>query len=325
MNNKDKLHSKIINSGKKVLDLESKSLKVLSDGLSYSFSNAVITLMRRKGKIIICGIGKSGHIAKKVTSTLTSTGNAAIFLHPTEACHGDLGIIKKEDIIIIFSYSGKTKEIINLIKVLKKLKNKIISITQKGKNEISDKSNISINLPNVEEACPNKIAPTTSTSLMLGLGDALAVALMVEKNFSSEDFYTYHPGGNLGDKLKKIKSIMHIKNEIPIISQETLMTKAIIVMTKKGFGVVGITNKSNELIGIITDGDLRRNMKKLLELKAKDVMTKDPITIDENSFVLDALDKMNKLKITSIFCFSASQPKKITGIIHIHDCLRLNL
>ena len=159
---------------------------------------------------------------------------------------------------------------------------------------------------------------------MLGIGDALAITLMKEKKFSSEDFYAFHPGGDLGNKLKKVKSIMHIKSQIPLILEETLMTETIIVMSKKGFGVVGIINEKKELVGIITDGDLRRNMKNLLELKAKDVMTKDPITIDENSFVLDALKKMNSLKITSIFCFSMSEPKKTTGIIHIHDCLRLN-
>ena len=318
-------NQKIILSGKKVIELEAKALAKLSKELNNDFAEAVTAILECKGKIIISGIGKSGHIAKKITSTLTSTGNQAVFLHPTEALHGDLGLINSEDIIILLSYSGKTEEINNLINLCKKIKIKIISITQNNENLLSRKSDISINLPKIIEACPNRLAPTTSTTLMLAVGDALAVALMEEKKFSSESFYSFHPGGNLGNKLKKIKSIMHCEPKIPLIHEDELMSEAIIIMTQKGFGVVGIINQKKELIGIITDGDLRRNMTNLLNLKAKQVMTKNPVVLNENTLVIKALDKMEKLKITSIFCFSENKPLKPVGIIHIHDCLRLNL
>jgi len=318
-------NKKIILTGKKVIDLEAKALIKLSKELNEDFAEAVNAILECKGKIIVSGVGKSGHIAKKITSTLTSTGNQAIFLHPTEALHGDLGLVNSEDIIIFLSYSGKTDEINNLINFFKKFDLKIISITQNDINFLSKKSDISINLPKIIEACPNRLAPTTSTTLMLAIGDALAVALMEKKKFSSESFYSFHPGGNLGNKLKKIKSIMHCEPKIPLIHEDELMTEAIIIMTKKGFGVVGITNKKEELVGIITDGDLRRNMKNLLDLKAKQVMTKNPIVLNENTLVIEALNKMKKLKITSIFCFTEQKPQKPVGIIHIHDCLRLNL
>tara|TARA_B100000900_G_scaffold413142_1_gene436441 strand:- start:339 stop:1316 length:978 start_codon:yes stop_codon:yes gene_type:complete len=318
-------NKKIILSGKKVIDLEAKALATLSDELNNDFAEAVTAILECKGKVIVSGIGKSGHIAKKIVSTLISTGTQAVFLHPTEALHGDLGLINSEDIIIFLSYSGKTEEINNLNNFLKKFKNLVISITQNNENILSKKSDISINLPKIIEACPNGLAPTTSTTLMIAMGDALAIALMKEKKFSSESFSNFHPGGNLGNKLKKIKSIMHCKTKVPLTHEDVLMSEVIIIMTQKGFGVVGVINQKKELIGIITDGDLRRNMTNLLDLKAKQVMTKSPVVLNENTLVIEALKKMEKLKITSIFCFSERNPQKPVGIIHIHDCLKLNL
>ncbi len=318
-------NNSILETGRNVIDLEAKALTKLSAEFPINFPEAISLLFNCEGHIIISGVGKSGHIGKKISSTLSSTGSPSIFLHPAEASHGDLGLIKQSDILLIISHSGETVELANILSYAQKLSIKIVSVTAEPKSTLAKKANLVLNLPHVPEACPNGLAPTTSTTLVLALGDAIAVSLMKKRNFSQKDFSMFHPGGKLGAKLRKVKSIMHLNENLPLINHNTVMTEVLLIMTNKGFGVAGIINTSGELIGIITDGDLRRNMKNLLSLKAHQVMTDNPISIDEDTLASEALALMHSLKITSLFCYNVRSPRFPSGIVHVHDCLRVNL
>ena len=313
----------ILNSGKRVLRLESKAISILANELSSSFSNSVELLYKRKGKIVLSGIGKSGQIGQKIAATFSSTGSPAQFIHPAEASHGDLGTISKEDIAIILSNSGETAELYNMISFCKKNKVPIIGISASSQSTLSENSTISLTIPNVGEACPNGLAPTTSTTLMLSLGDALCVSLMEKKGFSKNAFLEFHPGGKLGALLKPVSAIMHVKNSLPLIKESSKMPEALLEMTKKGFGITGVVSDDGSLTGVISDGDLRRNMDGLLNKAVVSVMTKSPIILEASVNVSDALNLMNRSKITSIFISTSKQSKIPTGIVHVHDCLRL--
>jgi len=311
-----------INIGKKVISAEIKALDLLKKSISKDFSNAIDVLYKTKGKIIISGLGKSGHIAAKISSTFSSIGSSSVFLHPTEANHGDLGMIKKGDSTILISNSGETSELTNIILHCKKSKIPIISITSEKHSSLAKNANIVLVTPRNVEACPLELAPTSSTTCALVLGDALAITLLTKRGFTKSDFHALHPGGKLGQTLLSVREIMKTNKSLPVIKVGDIVGNAILEMSSKGFGCVGIISTDNKkLFGIITDGDLRRHMTKgLLEKKVEQIMTVNPLTLKPETLVSEALNLMNEKSITNIF---VTQKNKPVGIIHIHEILRL--
>ena len=306
-------------TGKSVIDAEIKSLMLMKKKMSGSFDKAINLLYQTKGKIVVSGIGKSGHIASKISSTLSSIGSPSFYLHPSEANHGDLGMITKGDTVILISNSGETQELSTIILHCKKLKVPIVSITSKLKSTLARKSEVVLLIPSGVEACPLELAPTSSTTCTLVLGDAIAVTLLKRRNFTSKDFLELHPGGKLGKMLQKVCDIMKIKEEIPLVHQDQKMSEAILVMTSKGQGCVGVTSKKGILKGIITDGDLRRNMSNdLLSKMVTDIMTVKPKTLKPETLVTEAIKLMNSQSITNYFITKNKYP---VGIIHLHDIL----
>ena len=313
----------IIKIAKKVINIEINGLRILSKKIDKNFVKAVNILKKTNGKIIVTGVGKSGIIAKKVASTLSSTGSSAQFIHSTEASHGDLGMVDKKDVVLAFTFSGKTIELNDIFVYSKEKKIPLIIITGKSNSKLENISTTCIEISNLKEACPFNLAPTTSTTAMLALGDAIAISIMKSKKFTKKNFYSFHPGGQLGKKLLLVKNIMHSGKKLPLIKENTLMSTALIEMTKKRFGCLGVISKSNKLIGIITDGDLRRHMgNSILNKKTSYIMTKSPKTVDQNIFAFEALDIMKKNKITQVFVTKNNKP---IGILHIHDCIELEL
>ena len=311
-----------IKTGRQVIDIEIKALNLLKNLISKDFVKVVNLLLKNKGKIIVSGIGKSGHIASKIASTLSSVGSPSFYIHPSEANHGDLGMLEKKDVVILISNSGETSELINLILYCKKLGVPIISITSELNSTLSRESNLNLLIPKNIEACPLELAPTSSTTCTLALGDALAVTLLKKKRFTESDFRELHPGGKLGQMLSEVKDVMKINLDIPLIVESKKMSYAILEMTSKGEGCVGVVSKKNELIGIITDGDIRRNMNpKLLDKSVKEIMTRKPKTLSPNTLISKALKIMNEESITNIFI---TKQKKPIGIIHMHDILKKN-
>ena len=309
---------------KNIIKEEAKALLSLSKSLDANYNKVLSFLSKVNGNIILSGVGKSGHIARKIASTLTSTGSPSYFIHPTEASHGDLGSIRKKDIICLLSRSGKSEELLDLLNFANKNNIKSILISSNKQSKLAQISSYNLIIPNIKEVGKNNIAPTTSTTMMLALGDAIALSISEYKNFSKEMFGDFHPGGNIGAKFIKVKDIMHSKSYIPLTSENTNMKDVIVKITKKNFGCIGVLDLSKSLVGIITDGDLRRHMKdNMLQKKAKDVMSRNPKIITENTFVSDALEIINNYKITSLFIIKDLNNKKPTGIIHLHDCLRV--
>lgn len=312
---------------KRVLLLESDALAGLANCLNSSFSDAVSLILRVSGRIAVTGIGKSGHVARKIAATLSSTGAPALYIHPAEASHGDLGMITSQDILIALSNSGETAELSDILQDAKRRTIAVIAITSNGESSLAKTADVALVLPEFQEACPLQLAPTTSTTLMMALGDALAMTLLKRRNFSSTDFKALHPGGRLGQKLKHVSDLMHDHAELPLVYEETLMSEAVVTMTTKKFGCVGVIEESsNKLVGVITDGDLRRHMSSnFLEYKAAQIMTRNPVTIRDTALVEEAVGLMNKKNITSLFVFSDAFNMKPIGIIHIHDCLRAGI
>ena len=314
--------SKIINRAKKTLSTEIREIQNLSKIFNNTFYNAVILLSKVKGRVIVTGIGKSAHIGNKISATLSSTGTPSYFIHATEASHGDLGGIKKNDCILAISNSGETSELNNIINYSKRFDIPLISISSNSKGLLNKNATIGIVYNKPIEACPLNLAPTSSTTISLVIGDCIAMSLLELKGFKSSQFKKFHPGGNLGKDLKKISEIMHIGKSLPLAKEKDKMTKTLITMTKKSFGCIGVINNSKKLVGIITDGDLRKNMNsKLFNLTASELMTKNPATGDANMLVGEALNIMNKKKITNLFICEKNKP---IGIIHVHDLLRLS-
>ena len=312
----------IINRAKKTLSTEIKELKNLSVIFNNNFYNSVILLSKVKGRVIVTGIGKSAHIGNKISATLTSTGTPSYFIHATEASHGDLGGIKKNDCILAISNSGETSELNNIIDYTKRFDIPLISISSNKKSLLYQNSTIGIVYKKPIEACPLNLAPTSSTTISLVIGDCLAMSLLELKGFKSSQFKNIHPGGNLGKDLKQIEEIMHVGSSLPLANENEKMNRTLLTMTRKSFGCIGVLNKNKNLIGIITDGDLRRNMNdKLFKLKAKELMTKNPTTGNKNMLVGEALSIMNSKKITNLFICEKNKP---IGIIHMHDLLRLS-
>jgi len=312
----------ILLEARKVLDIELKSIKSITSCLNQEFYKVINQLLHTKGRVIVTGIGKSGHIANKISATLSSTGTPSHFIHATEASHGDLGGITKNDTILALSNSGQTYELNDIINYSKRFNIPLLSITSNKNSILYKKSNYGIVFKKPLEACPNNLAPTSSTTLMLVIGDAIAVTLIKIKGFKKSQFSNFHPGGNLGKDLVRVIDLMHTKNSLPLVNVKEKMSNVLIKMTQKSFGCIGVINASKKLIGIITDGDLRRSMcKEIINKKAGDVMTKKPTTIDINTLVGEAINIMNTNKITSLFICKNKIP---LGIVHIHDLLRLS-
>ena len=294
----------------------------LSSTLGEKLMDTIDLIEKIDGNVVLSGIGKSGMIANKIAATLTSTGTSSFFLHGTEASHGDLGLLKENDILFLISNSGETIELRNIVLFAKKNNIKIISITANKDSHISQQSDISIVLPNFVEACPHDLAPTTSTTMQLALGDIIAITLMTERGITQSDFKSLHPSGKIGAKLSSIEDVMHTEDEIPLANQNIQINDALLIMTQKRFGCVGLTDSSGNLIGIITDGDLRRYLSgNILEKTAKSIMTRDPITISGDLLVSDAIAIMNDKKITCLFIVDGKIP---IGIVHLHDLLHIS-
>lgn len=310
-----------LKSARKTLATERKGLKALEDSLGEEFCKAVEILANVSGRVIVSGMGKSGHVGRKIAATMASTGTPAQFVHPAEASHGDLGMITQQDVILGLSWSGETSELANMLSYAARFDIPLIAITSNADSLLGRTANVCLALPSAEEACPNGLAPTTSTTMQLALGDALAVALLQKKNFTASDFKNFHPGGKLGANLVMVKEIMHKGDDLPLMSEDSLMSDALVEMTKKGFGCLGITNKKGELTGIITDGDLRRHMSPdLLNMTTGAIMTHGPHSISSATLAAEALKIMNK---SSIQCLFICEKNKPTGLIRILDLLRI--
>lgn len=313
------INQKYINIAKDTIKTEIKGLDALLNYFGEDFCTAIDLILNCKGRVIFSGMGKSGHIANKIAATLASTGTSSFFIHPSEASHGDLGMITKDDVVILLSNSGETKELTDIIYYCQNNKIDLICIVRRSGSDLVDISNVSLILPNIEEA--NEVnAPTTSTTMMIALGDAIAVTLMKIKNFSKEQYGNFHPGGKLGSNLTKISKIMRTGKEIPIVNLDTKIPDILLEMTSKHLGCSAVIDHNKKLTGIITDGDLRRHLtddKKFMDLTAKDIMTKDPYNANEDELVITIKDFFHEKKITSIFI--TDKEKNIKGILHIHD------
>ena len=314
-------NKKIISSANRTLARELNSIKNLKSTFNLNFCKAVNLIYNTKGKIVITGVGKSAHVGNKISATLTSTGTPSYFVHATEASHGDLGSIKKDDCVIAISNSGETSELNNIIQFTKRFNIKLISITSNSKSILNKNATIGILFKKPIEACPLNLAPTSSTSMSMIIGDCIAISLLELRGFKSTQFKSLHPGGNLGKDLKNLSDVMHLGKELPLAKVDEKMSKALLTMTKKSFGCIGVINNKKQLVGIITDGDLRRKLNsKFFDRKASDIMTKNPTLTDRNMLVGEAINLMNTRKITSLFICEKKVP---IGIVHIHDLLRL--
>ncbi len=313
--------------GKNVLNIEAKAVKTLASNLDENFSNAVDLIFRNKSRVIVTGMGKSGLIGRKIAATLNSCGTPAIFIHPAEAGHGDLGMILQEDVLLAISYSGETREIVDLLDFIHRIGVALISITGNKNSRLAKHSDIVLEAKVEKEAGPNGLIPSASSTTALALGDAIAIALMKKKGFGEKDFVFYHPKGEAGKKLLKIKSLMHRGGRIPVVSLHAPMKDVLEEMSKKKLGMTCVINEEKTLVGIITDGDLRRKIKKygnqFLHKKASDCMTPDPITIDKDDLATKALNLMEENKITSLII--KNKNGKIDGIIHLHDLWRTEM
>lgn len=313
-----------IDSALRTLDAEGSGIEALNtalrDGLGGSFAAAIELIRSAQGRVIVTGMGKSGHVGRKIASTFASTGTPALFVHPAEASHGDLGMVASNDVIIALSWSGETAELRNLTDYSRRHNIGLIAVTANPESTLAKNADVVLALPQAREACPHNLAPTTSALMQLALGDALAIALLESHGFTAVDFGLLHPGGKLGALLKTVRDFMHSGDMVPLTPLGTRMSDALIVMTKKGFGCVGITDTGGMLVGIITDGDLRRHMSdKLLEARVDDVMTHGPKTVRPDQLISETLELLNATKVTALFAVEGGKP---VGIIHVHDLLR---
>jgi arabinose-5-phosphate isomerase len=313
-----------IEVARRVLRTEIAALAALSEELDGSFHTAIRILADVEDRVIVTGIGKSGHIARKVAATFASTGTAAFFVHPAEASHGDLGMIGARDVVLALSNSGETEELSDILAHSRRFRIPLIAITSRAESALATAADVTLLLPPVPEACPMGLSPTSSTTMMLALGDALAVALLERKGFSHRDYHALHPGGKLGRKLLEVGDLMRRDDAVPLVPSGTRMADAILVMTQKSVGCVGVIDSRRRLIGIVTDGDLRRHMgDTLLSEPVEAVMSAHPRTIRPQALAFEALGLMNALTITSLF--AVDDDRQPLGIIHIHDCLRAGI
>lgn len=313
-------------SARRALLIESEGLeqlvKALDGALGEAVALAVDTMRKARGRVILTGMGKSGHIARKIAATLASTGTPAMFIHPADASHGDLGMITAGDVIVMISNSGESPELRGILGYSRRFAVPLIAITTEIASTLAKEADIVLPLPKAKEACPNGLAPTTSTLLQLALGDAIAIALLEDKGFSARDFGNFHPGGRLGAQLTHVRDVMHKQSDLPLAPASLPMSEALIVMTSMSYGCVGVLDDAGRLAGIVTDGDLRRNMHRdLLDRTVGEVMTVSPKTIDPDALSSEALEMLNSAKITSLFVLNAKGEP--IGLVHIHDLLRI--
>ena len=313
-----------IASALRTLDAEGSGIDALAaalrDGLGGSFAAAIELIRAAQGRVIVTGMGKSGHVGHKIASTFASTGTPALFVHPAEASHGDMGMITKADVILALSWSGETAELKNLTDYSQRHNIGLIAMTASADSTLAKAADVVLTLPPADEACPHNLAPTTSALMQLALGDALAIALLESHGFTAVQFGMLHPGGKLGALLKTVRDMMHSGDSVPLAPLGTKMSNAILEMSAKGFGCIGITDDNGKLVGIITDGDLRRHMRNnLLDSLVDDVMTRKPKTIRPDQLISETLDVLNSLKVTALFAVEAGKP---VGVIHVHDLLR---
>lgn len=321
MENRDKF----LNGAKRVIASEAAALGELAEVLGDGFATAVELMLNAKGRVIVSGMGKSGHIGSKIAATLASTGTPAQFIHPAEASHGDLGMMTQSDVVLMLSNSGETPELADMIAYTRRFKIPLIGVASNENSTLLKQADAKIILPKTKEACGTGVVPTSSTTMTLALGDALAIVLMEHRRFTPENFRAFHPGGKLGAQLSRVRDLMHTGKALPICTGNTPMSEALLIISKQGFGVVGVTDQEGNLCGIVTDGDLRRHMDGLLSLTALDVMTKHPRTISPKELAETSVVLMNDLKITCLFVVDPDQSQKPLGLLHIHDCLRIGL
>jgi arabinose-5-phosphate isomerase len=314
-----------LKTARQVVTDEARALDVLADSLNEDFAEAVQLILQATGRIIISGIGKSGHIGHKIAATLASTGTPAYFVHPAEASHGDLGMVSKGDVVLAISNSGEAPELANLLAFTRRFGIPLIGLSSKPESTLMKQADVHLLIPSMGEACGFGMVPSISTTLTLAMGDALAIALMKYRDFQPEDFRAFHPGGKLGARLSTVRDLMHKGDALPLLASDVAMSDALIEISQKGFGVAGVTNADGQLSGIITDGDLRRHMDGLLSKIAAQVMTENPTTIGPDALAEQAVAIMNDRKITSLFVVEPKTDGRALGLLHIHDCLRVGL
>lgn len=307
-------------SARRVLRNEGNALLTFADALPPGFEAATRLILENSGRVILSGMGKSGHIARKIAATLASTGTPSFYVHPAEASHGDLGMITPNDICVVISNSGETTELSDLLAYCLRFEIPVIGISKRDDSTLMRAATIRLTLPDLEEACALGMAPTTSTTLTLGLGDALAIAVMEQREFRPEHFRSFHPGGRLGAQLAKVSQLMHSGDSVPLVGLDAPMAEAILVMSESSFGVTGVVDAQGLLVGVISDGDLRRNMLGLMERTAGQVATKQPITVTPGTAAAEAVALMHKRKIYTLFVAEADNIP--VGVLRLHDCLR---
>jgi arabinose-5-phosphate isomerase len=316
----------IVEEARRVLRVEAQSILDLAERIDEHFSRAVELLYHCRGKVVLMGMGKSGLVGRKISSTFASTGTPSFFLHPAEGLNGDFGMLAKEDVIIAISNSGETRELLEVLPLIKRYGNRLITFTGNLNSNLAKAGDVNLDIRVKEEACPLGLAPTASTTATLALGDALAVALMGKRDFKKEDFAMLHPGGALGKRLLlKVEDLMHMGKAFPMVSMKTLMKDAIFEITSKRLGVTGVCDTEGHLVGVITDGDLRRALEKFSDLfnrEASEVMTKNPKWIEKGALAAKAVQRMEEYSITSLFVFNKAGDNVPVGIIHLHDLLK---
>jgi arabinose-5-phosphate isomerase len=319
----------IIEEAKKVIRIEAEALQALADSIDGAFEQAVRLILAAPGRVVVTGMGKSGLIGQKIASTLASTGTPAFFLHPAEGVHGDLGMIMRGDVVLAMSNSGETDEVLRILPVIKRMGINLISLAGNPASTLARAGDVFLNVGVKEEACPLGLAPTASTTATLAMGDALAVALLVERGFQAEDFALFHPGGSLGRKLLlTVGDLMHIGDAVPLVSESAQMKDALFVITDKGLGVTGVIDANGAMVGVITDGDLRRALAKgidILHAAASDLMKRNPKRIHQHELAAKAMQQMEQYAITSLFVFADDQALLPIGVVHLHDLLKAGL
>jgi arabinose-5-phosphate isomerase len=315
----------VVEFGRQVVLTEASALSLLAEGFDDNFAQAVAAVLKLRGRLVATGIGKSGHIARKVAATLASTGTPAIFVHPAEAAHGDLGMVTKGDGLIAFSHSGSTAELQPILSHAARLALPVIGIAARRDSMVMRQATVKLLLPRVDEACPANLAPTTSTAMMMALGDAIALAAMRARGVSRAGFEELHPGGAIGRRLMRVAAVMHRGDAMPIVTRHSLMRDVIMTMTSRSFGIAGVVDDDGALLGVITDGDLRRHIDSSLDMPAHAVMTPEPVCVSPSILIEDALVLLNRHKITAMFAVEDGGSQRPVGIVHVHDFLRLGV
>ena len=314
-----------LDTAARVIRAEAEALSVLANSLDERFRAAIDLIMGCRGRVIVSGIGKSGHIANKIAATLASTGTPAQFVHPAEASHGDLGMITADDVVLAISNSGEAPELANLLVYSRRFAIPLIGLTSREDSALGRQSDVILLLPQLGEACGTGVVPTISTTMTLAMGDALAVALMENRDFTAENFRNFHPGGKLGARLSTVSDLMHTGDAVPLVAQDAPMAEVLKQISRKGLGMTGVLHPDGRLAGIVTNGDLSRHMENLSGLSARDIMSVDPITIAPDALAEKAVGIMNDRKITCLLVVAHDRPKDPIGVLHIHDCLRVGL